>query len=313
MDSSKYQPLDSRQLRAFVILAQRGSFTLAAKDLGLSQSAVSHSMKALETDLSCRLFDRMSKKVALTQAGEQLLLHADRILREMSVAREAIERLSQWGRARLRIGASTTACQYILPEVLREFQKEYPHATVLIEPGDTPQNMEMLRSHAIDLAISLEPQRDSEFEFVPLFSDELHFIIAPTHPWAQAGRADRETLPKQQYVLYSKGSVTYRLVEAYFHEQGITLNQIMQLGSMEAIKEMVKLGLGVGILAPWVAAAEISSGTLIALPLGRRRLQRTWGILHARERRLSMAEETFLKLCREMTARLATAQGAPAN
>src|ERR1051325_3732039 len=119
------QPLDTRQLRAFATLARRGSFTLAAKELHLSQSAVSHSMKALETDVGCRLFDRLGKKVLLTQAGEQLLQNAEKILREMSVARESISRLGKWGRTRLRIGASTTACQYILPEVLREFQKQY--------------------------------------------------------------------------------------------------------------------------------------------------------------------------------------------
>src|SRR5688572_25101844 len=84
-------PLDTRQLRAFVTLAKRGSFTQAARELHLSQSAVSHSMKALETDLGCRLFDRMSKKVLLTQAGEQLLQHADKILLEMSAARESLQ------------------------------------------------------------------------------------------------------------------------------------------------------------------------------------------------------------------------------
>ena len=116
------QPLDTRQLRAFATLARRGSFTLAAKELHLSQSAVSHSMKSLEVDLGCRLFDRMSKRVSLTQAGEQLLQHADRILQEMSTARESINQLSKWGHGRLRVGASTTACQYILPEVLSEFK-----------------------------------------------------------------------------------------------------------------------------------------------------------------------------------------------
>src|SRR5207244_10073442 len=109
------QPLDTRQLRAFATLARTGSFTLAAKELYLSQSAVSHSMKALEQDVGCRLLDRLGKKVLLTQAGEQLLHHAQKILSEMSQAREALRQLGKWGRARLRGGASTTACQYIPP------------------------------------------------------------------------------------------------------------------------------------------------------------------------------------------------------
>src|SRR5882724_11200680 len=120
------QPLDSRQLRAFATLARTGSFTLAAKELHLSQSAVSHSMKALEEDVGCRLFDRVGKKVLLTQAGEQFLHHVEKILNEMEITRAALAQLGKWGRGRLRIGASTTACSYILPPVLREFKKKYP-------------------------------------------------------------------------------------------------------------------------------------------------------------------------------------------
>src|SRR5438445_13015253 len=112
-------PLDSRQLRAFATLARTGSFTLAAKELYLSQSAVSHSMKALEQDVGCRLLDRLGKKVLLTQAGEQLLHHEQKILSVMSEVRESLQHLGRWGRTRLRIGASTTACQYMLLALLR--------------------------------------------------------------------------------------------------------------------------------------------------------------------------------------------------
>src|SRR5688572_7925898 len=107
--SSMSSPIDSRQLRAFISLARTSSFTMAARELFLSQSAVSHSMKALEADVGCRLFDRMGKKVFLTQAGEQLLHHARKIFSEMEAARISLEHLGRWGQGRLRIGASTTA------------------------------------------------------------------------------------------------------------------------------------------------------------------------------------------------------------
>src|SRR5471030_1022779 len=97
-------PLDSRQLKAFTALVRTGSFTLAAKELFLSQSAVSHSMKALEQDVGCRLLDRLGKKVLLTQAGEQFLQHADQIIHEMEQARSSLEQLGKWGRGRLRVG-----------------------------------------------------------------------------------------------------------------------------------------------------------------------------------------------------------------
>lgn len=291
------EPLDTRQLRAFVTLARRGSFTLAAKDLSLSQSAVSHSMRALENDIGCRLFDRMSKKVALTQAGEQLLEHATRILDEMNTAREAITHLSKWGRTRLRICASTSVCQYILPKVLRQFQQQYPGASVIIQAGDTPAAMDLLRSNSVDLAFTLDPGFADEFEFKPLFTDEMHFITSPAHRWAAARHVVREEIPTQPYVLYQRGTYTSRLVEEYFRTDDMVLNTVMELGSMEAIKEMVMLGLGISIVAPWIARRELESGSLVELPLGRRKLKRTWGITHVRSRRLAMAEETFVKLC----------------
>ena len=101
-------PLDSRQLRAFVTLARTGSFTQTARELHLTQSAISHSMKALESDVGCRLLDRLGKKVALTQAGEQLLQHAQKILSEMDTARASLGKLGKWGRGRLRLDPGET-------------------------------------------------------------------------------------------------------------------------------------------------------------------------------------------------------------
>src|SRR4028119_1453244 len=97
------QPLDSRQLRAFSILARTTSFTRTAHELHLTQSAISHAIRALEQDTGCRLLDRMGKSVVLTQAGEQLLMHAERILAEMESARTGLSHLGKWGTSRLRI------------------------------------------------------------------------------------------------------------------------------------------------------------------------------------------------------------------
>jgi DNA-binding transcriptional LysR family regulator len=297
-------PLDSRQLRAFVTLAQTGSFTLAAKQLFLSQSAVSHSMKALEQEVGCLLLDRMGKKVLLTQAGETLLHHAERILQEMATARAALEQLGKWGRGRLRIGASTTACKYILPSVLREFKEEFPQALISIEPGDTLEALDLIRDNRIDLAIMIEPMNEDQLDFHPLFSDELSFLVSATHPWAVQREVVRAEIPKQNYVLYHKSSYTFRLIEQYFRKEDMVLNTVIELGSMDAMKELVKLGLGVSIIAPWIAAKELADKSVTALPLGKRKLKRNWGIAHWRNRRLTLAEETFLNLCRKVCASL---------
>jgi DNA-binding transcriptional LysR family regulator len=298
------QPLDSRQLRAFTILSRTGSFTVTAQELHLSQSAISHAMKALEQEIGCRLLDRLGKTVVLTQAGEQLLVHAQKILAEMESARSQLGHLGKWGSSRLRIGASTTACQYVLPGVLREFKESFPKCAISIEPGDTPDMIDALRQHRIDLAVNLEPHREEQLEFRPLFTDELLFIVSPLHPWAQTGKVIRTEIPRQHYILYGKGSYTYQMIEDYFRADQVVLHSQLDLGNMEAIKELVKLGLGVSIMAPWTARKELSERSLSALPLGRRKLKRRWGVLHWRGRRLSLAEETFVGLCESVCGKI---------
>jgi LysR family transcriptional regulator, low CO2-responsive transcriptional regulator len=298
------EPIDSRQLRAFAAVARTGSFTLAAKDLHLTQSAVSHSMRALEREVGCRLLDKMGKKVVLTEAGEALHVHVERILAEMLLARTSLDQLGKWGQSRLRLGASATACQHIVPTVLREFRESFPQCMISIEPGDTPEMIAALRDRRIDLAVNLEPRRDEPLEFRPLFQDELMFFVSPLHPWAKSGRVDRAEIGRQHYILYGKRSYTSEMIEQYFREEDIVLHSTIDLGTMEAIKELVKLGLGISILTPWTCRKELEERSLVALPLGRRKLRRRWGVLHWRGRRLSLAEETFIGLCEQVAERI---------
>ena len=291
--------LDSRQLRAFSVLARTGSFTEAARELHLTQSAISHAIRALEEEIGCRLLDRSGKKATLTQAGEQLLVHAEKILGEMSAARDELKQLGQWGASRLRLGATTTACQYLLPPVLRELKARFPACTVAIQPGDTPQAIELLRARRIDLALVLEPNGEPSVEFRHLFDDELQFLMSPRHPWAIAGRVSDKDVPQQSYILYEKTSYTFQLIQDYFRRRDQVLFSSMEFGSMEAIKELVKLDLGISILAPWIARQELAERSLVALPLGRKKLWRRWGIVHAKGRRLTLPEETFVRLCKE--------------
>ncbi len=294
------QTLDTRQLRAFAVLARTGSFTKAATELHLTQSAVSHAMKALEQEAGCRLLDRTGKKATPTEAGELLLVHAERILAEMAHARAALEKLGKWGQSRLRIGASATACQHVLPPVLREFGQEFPKCRITIEPGDTPEMIELLRGGKIDLAVNLEPPSREPLEFRPLFNDEMRFIVAPTHPWAVNGRVPREDVAMQNYILYSRKSYTGAMIDDYFREEEIVLRTAIEMGSISAIKEMVKLDIGVSILAPWTVADETAAGTLVSIPLGKRKLKRRWGVLHWQSRRLSIQEERFVKIAQNV-------------
>lgn len=289
--------LDSRQLLAFATLARCGSFTQTAKDLHLTQSAISHAIKALEQDVGVPLFDRVGKRVFLTAAGELLRPPAERILREMHDTRTALEEAGSWGRGRLRAGASVTTCQYLLPTVLREFRQSFPDCALRMEPGDGPRMVELLRSNRIDLAVMLEPAKEEGLEFRRLFTDELRVLVSPMHAWARAGRVPGEALAKETLLVYNKGSYTEALLDEHLRAAGLEPGDTMELGSMEAIKELAKVGVGAGVVAPWVARRELEEGSLVSLPLPGGKLKRVWGVAHLRGRKLSLAEETFAGLC----------------
>ncbi|HEY3757217.1 MAG TPA: LysR family transcriptional regulator [Opitutaceae bacterium] len=298
--------LDTRQLLAFWSVARRQSFTRAAKDLNLSQSAVSHAMRALEQELGCRLLNREARSVALTPAGEKLLLHVEAILREMDAARNSVQLSSAWEHGSLKVGASMAACQHILPVVLREFRESFPKCSIKVEPGDQAQQYELLQSGRIDVAILLQPTDDTppEVTVVPLFEDELCFFVSPHHPWAQLNFVPTASIRAQLLVLYTSGTYTFDLVQRYFAASEVEPSNVIELGSMDAIKEMAKLGVGAGIFAPWIASSEIESGILVPLPLGRAPLRRKWCVAFRSTRRLALAEQTFVGLCQAVADNL---------
>ena len=138
--------LDSRQLRAFQELARQGTFTSAARSLNLTQSAVSHSIKALEGALEVTLFERLGKTVRLTRSGESLLPHADRILSRMVRAQDELRLLDRPGHGRLRIGATVTISQYVLPSVLRELRESFPSFDISVVTDDSLELMSLFET-----------------------------------------------------------------------------------------------------------------------------------------------------------------------
>jgi DNA-binding transcriptional LysR family regulator len=248
----------------------------------------------------------MGKRIVLTQAGEQLLQHGERIMAEMEAARSSLANLGKWGRQRLRISASATACQYLLPSILRKFKDKFPQCMLSIVPADATKATEAARANQVDQAIILRPKHEDQLELHDMFTDELMFIVDPNHPWALAGKVTRDEIPRQNYIFHKKSSYTFRMIEDYFKQQEMTLNTVIEAGNMSAIKELVKLGLGVGILPVWIAREEIEEGSVVALSLGRRKLRRNWVLAHRRDKRLSLAEETFLTLCRTAGEQIVT-------
>jgi DNA-binding transcriptional LysR family regulator len=298
--------MDSRLFRMFCAVAKCGSVAGAAAQLHLTASAISHALKALETDLGCRLFDRAGKKLLLNHAGEQLLARVQRPLAELDAAADSIRSLRSWGNVRLRIGAAASACQYVLPGVLRELKKSFGSATFQIESGDMHELMPLLHDQRLDLVLGVIPQRSPRLDVRPVFKDELLFVFAPTHSFAAGKPISREDLRTKPLILYQRSSVTAQLVDGYFHAVKVTPSALMEIANIEAIKELVKLDLGVSVLAPWTASKELARRTLLMRPLGGKPLRRQWVVASLADRRLNLIEETFCRLCKQVASGLRT-------
>lgn len=298
---------DLRQLRAFVAVADEGSFTLAAKKLFLTQSAVSHSMKALEDGLDCQLLSRLGKKTILTEEGEIFLRRCRRVLGELEQAGRELDGLKRWGQSRIRIGAPHSLCQFLLPTVLREFRDCFPRCEPSIEAGNTAALLAGVIEHELDLVLGMRLRDPFKVASKALFVDRMVFVVPPMHPWVERGvPRDREGYSKIQFIIYARATETHRLVEEHFENLGVRPRAPLVLGDMEAIKQMSKIGMGVGIIAPWVARRELEEGSLVALPVGPEPIEREWAVCWNGERQLTLIEETFAGIAEMVGQQLGT-------
>src|SRR6476646_2459410 len=169
--------LNLDQLRAFVEVVARGSFTAAAKELNLTQPAVTHQVQELERRFNVALVERLGKRAHLTQAGEELIEHARHLLEEDNRKHVAMRRFDDGWLGRVRIGTSMTILMYLLPPILRQLKTDHPQLEMELKAGLTSSTLQMLRSNALDLGLCALPIDDPAFEVVPLFHDELVALV----------------------------------------------------------------------------------------------------------------------------------------
>jgi DNA-binding transcriptional LysR family regulator len=300
------EPLDARQLRALCLLGLTGSFTGTAKRLHLTQSAISHSMKTLETEVGVVLIERSGRKAILTQAGQALVVRAERILGEMSRARGELTQLARWGGSQLRAGAGSAACAHLLPGVLQEFHRKFPQWQVELRSCDAQDCLDEVKDGVVDVALCPEtPGTDRELEFRPLFTEEIRVAVPAGHALAGQKSIMPALVAKETLVSGTADCPLTQLVRGHFEREGVRLPaSVIETGSMEAVRELVRLGTGIALLPGWVAAPRDGDASVCAVPLAGRKLTRRWGTAHRRGRRLSHGEETFVKLCQEAGERL---------
>lgn len=238
--------LDLRQLGSFVDVAELGSFSAAADRAGLTQPAISLHIRQLERQLGVQLIERTGRRAHLTPAGQDLLVHARRIQEEVGLALDAIAPHRSGHSGRLRIGTGATACIHLLPPVLGGIRKDMPGVDITVQTGNTPEILRLLEDNAIDAAVVTLPASGRSIDSLPVWNDELVAVFASSET-IMPGSATPALLAQRPLLLY-KGGNTRKLIDQWFAASGMTAAPVMELGSVEAIKQLVGAGLGVGIL-----------------------------------------------------------------
>jgi DNA-binding transcriptional LysR family regulator len=294
--------MNLNHLAIFHAVAQTGSMTLGAQRLDISQPAVSKQVQELESALGVSLFDRIGRRVHLSQAGEIL---ADYALRLFALAREAEEAMAEVrgaGRGKLVLGASTTIGTYLLPGVLAEFRRRHPRIELLIRVENTEQIHRRLLARELDLGLTEGLIEEEELAGEIFHRDELVVIAARGHPLVGQRRVPLSAVREEAFILREPGSGTREVETRALARLRLPVQEIMALGSTEAIKRVVAEGVGLAIISRLAVDAECTAGALAVLPVVGLRIERPLHLVRRRGRRDSPALQAFCAILRKRTA-----------
>jgi LysR family transcriptional regulator for metE and metH len=266
-----------RHLRLVAAIADQGSLTAAARVLHLTQSALSHQLRELETRLRAPLFVRTARHMVLTPAGEQLA----RIARGGLPQVDGFERQVLGGDfsdapSVVRIATECYTAYHWLPAVLREFRGRWPNVALRVGAEHTAAPISALREGRLDLALVYTRSNDKGVRLEPLFDDELVVVTAPDHPLVGRAFAPVEALREEHFFVYTSPDSDSAIVRDVLEPAGVQPAQITRLQLTEAIIELVAAGLGIAVLAKWAVAPAVRSGAVQTLRIGRAGIRRTW-------------------------------------
>lgn len=279
------------QLRIFLAVAEREHVTRAAEALNLTQSATSAAIAALEARHAVRLFDRIGRRIVLTEAGKILVREARAVLARAELAERALEDLAGLSRGHLRIAASQTVANYWLPERLARYRAAWPGIEISVRIGNSEEAARAVRDLDADLGVIENACRDALLEARELAGDRMVMVV-PTH--APDPRPDPAGA---NWVLREPGSGTRAAFDAWLAGRGVdpgALNGVLELPSNEAVLAAVEAGAGASILSWLVAARSVETDRTRALPV--ELPQRPFRLLRHRERRLTAAETAFVSI-----------------
>lgn len=286
--------MEVSHLRAFAAIAASGSFSAAAEQLHLTQPAVSKRLAALEEELGVALFDRLGRRVELTEAGRALLDRVPEVEMSLRRAAQAVRDLDGEITGPLRLATSHHIGLHRLPPILSRYQALYPAVQLDIEFLDSEQAYERLRTGSIELAVvTLAPGDVSQLHSEAIWRDDLVVMVAPHHDLAKNTPVSVADLADHPAVLPGLDTFTGQIIHRHFDRAGETLQLRMATNYLETLRMMAVVGLGWTILPSSMATKELT-----CLPLRGATLSRTLGLVHHHERSLPRSAQAFVDLLR---------------
>jgi DNA-binding transcriptional LysR family regulator len=274
--------METQNLRAFLLVAESGSFSLAAERLHLTQPAVSKRVALLEEQLGTGLFDRIGRNISLTEAGAALLPHAKGVEQALDAAEQSVRDLAGEVAGELRLATSHHIGLHRLPPVLSHFSKTYPSAQIDIDFMDSEQAYELIMQGKVELAVvTLAPNSDRSLVTLPIWRDPLDFMVARDHSLAQEKNLRLPELSQHPVILPGLNTL--------FDKRGLRLKVSMATNYLETIRMMASVGLGWTVLP-----RSMADGSLAILDIGETGIERTLGLVYHRGRSLSRAARAFI-------------------
>jgi len=295
--------MEIRQLRAFVAIAESGTFTAGAVRVHVTQAAVSMQIRQLEGEVGAKLFIRAPRNVILTEAGEKLLERARHMLLEHDAALEEIAELAGAKRGRLRIGsASAGVTADILPRLLKEVRKRYPNADISVTSGTSDSLVQQILAAEVDIAFVSLPVEARGIHTEQLNEDQLVAIASPRHVQAKQRTVSPYALAGEKLILGERGGNTRRLLDEFFAQAGVKPNVAMELSRQTAIKRMVEEDMGVGVVPLQAVRDEVEKGRLVRWWIEGAQINWQLGLARLAGGYESPLLEGFIRLCHKWFA-----------
>lgn len=291
--------MDFKQIEAFINVAKFKSFSKAANSSFLSQPAISSHIASLEKELSVQLFDRTSKEVLLTPAGESFLKYALDILNTRDKAIFNLANFNEKVSGKLRLSASTTPCNTIVPSLIKEFHKEHPDVSFDVTEQSSGQVIESITKFDCELGLVGELVNDEKIKSYNIIDDDLVIISPPQFNFPDT--IDIDFLFKYKFILREQGSATRKTFEEALKKQGIDFSNIdvhFEVNNLDTLYQFVKSGLGVSIVSKHVLRDYISLGLIKESTIKKLSLKRYIYLVTSSKRTLTPTAKAFFNLCR---------------